>query len=515
MYSEIGAPARSTAPRRLRRRVQSPRGRRGRSCSYRSSWVSTTTRPTPPSHMHASRSACVYRQQQRARRSGRKSVSDGRHESSGDKRYSGDVQYRRSGRCVRGASANRQGAGARLCRLRRNGAGVDRKNREGRRIQDRLLSLRTLRGSRTGVPHVLRPELRRRLLLTRRRRTALPAPSLNCRRAHCRHEAHLGRRPCDRTARRVRRPHRAALPRPGTAHRRAGTRRPGVGVGGPLLSTAVPGQREHAHASATGEGGKGDDLFARRYDDMIPAAYDVHERVRTMDEDGVWAELLFPTFPRFGGNRFLEADDQDLALACVAGMERLDDRRVVRRVPGSLHPADDDPVVGPAARGARDRAVRGEGREGDHLRREPVPDRAAVVPDAGTGTRCSRPRPTPACRCRCTSARRRGCCSPSPDATPSVGIALCGVNSMSALGDLIFSGALESHPNCKIALSEGGAGWVPYVLERLDYTWQRSRYEGVNCSRLPVRGVRAALLGLHGRRSLRGASTGTSSVSTS
>jgi len=24
-----------------------------------------------------------------------------------------------------------------------------------------------------------------------------------------------------------------------------------------------------------------------------------------------------------------------------------------------------------------------------------------------------------------------------------------------------------------------------YALERLDYTWQRSRYEGVNCSRLP------------------------------
>ena len=78
-----------------------------------------------------------------------------------------------------------------------------------------------------------------------------------------------------------------------------------------------------------------------------------------------------------------------------------------------------------------------------------------------------------------------GLLSPSPDATPSVGIALCGINSMSALGDLIFSGALEAHPNCKIALSEGGAGWVPYALERLDYTWQRSRYEGANCSRLP------------------------------
>ena len=66
-----------------------------------------------------------------------------------------------------------------------------------------------------------------------------------------------------------------------------------------------------------GEGGRGDDLYARRYEDMIPAAYDVHERIRAMDEDGVWAELLFPTFPRFGGTQFLEADDKDLALAMV------------------------------------------------------------------------------------------------------------------------------------------------------------------------------------------------------
>jgi hypothetical protein len=27
-----------------------------------------------------------------------------------------------------------------------------------------------------------------------------------------------------------------------------------------------------------------------------------------------------------------------------------------------------------------------------------------------------------------------------------------------------------------VALSEGGIGWVPYMLERLDYTWDRHRY---------------------------------------
>ena len=72
-----------------------------------------------------------------------------------------------------------------------------------------------------------------------------------------------------------------------------------------------------------------------------------------------------------------------------------------------------------------------------------------------------------------------GLIRPSPETTPSVGIALCGINSMSALGDLIFSGAFNGLPDCRVALSEGGAGWVPYVLERLDYTWERSRLEGL------------------------------------
>ncbi|MDZ4825739.1 MAG: hypothetical protein SGJ13_04645 [Actinomycetota bacterium] len=32
-----------------------------------------------------------------------------------------------------------------------------------------------------------------------------------------------------------------------------------------------------------GEAGRGDDLYARRYDDMIPAAYDVHELPQDVD----------------------------------------------------------------------------------------------------------------------------------------------------------------------------------------------------------------------------------------
>jgi len=50
---------------------------------------------------------------------------------------------------------------------------------------------------------------------------------------------------------------------------------------------------------------------------------------------------------------------------------------------------------------------------------------------------------------------------------------------MLALTDLVYSGMCNGLPDLKIALSEGGAGWVPYVVERMDYTWERSRYAGL------------------------------------
>ncbi len=240
----------------------------------------------------------------------------------------------------------------------------------------------------------------------------------------------------------------------------------------------------HTRRFRDGEAGRGDDLFARRYDDMIPSAYDVHERVKTMDEDGVWASLLFGTFPRFGGSRFLEAQDKDLALACIQAYNdwMLDEWCAAhpdRFIPQTLVPLWDAHL---AAREIERCAERGA--KAIAFVENPHP---LGLPSFATGYwdpvfAAAGDTGVPLSMHIGTSA---GLLRPSPEAAPSVGIALCGVNSMSALGDLIFAGVVEDHPRCKIALSEGGAGWVPYVLERLDYTWQRSRYEGVRCSRLP------------------------------
>ena len=40
---------------------------------------------------------------------------------------------------------------------------------------------------------------------------------------------------------------------------------------------------------------------------------------------------------------------------------------------------------------------------------------------------------------------------------------------------MIFSGALERHPDLKLVLAESGIGWLPYFLTRMDLEWRNLR----------------------------------------
>jgi len=53
------------------------------------------------------------------------------------------------------------------------------------------------------------------------------------------------------------------------------------------------------------------------YDEMRPGCYEQANRLEDMDLNWVEASLCFPTFPRFCGQAFLEAEDKGLALLCV------------------------------------------------------------------------------------------------------------------------------------------------------------------------------------------------------
>jgi predicted TIM-barrel fold metal-dependent hydrolase len=60
---------------------------------------------------------------------------------------------------------------------------------------------------------------------------------------------------------------------------------------------------------------------------------------------------------------------------------------------------------------------------------------------------------------------------PAPDSPPDVMITLQPMNICSAAADLLWSRVLKDYPELRIALSEGGTGWIPYFLDRIDRTY--------------------------------------------
>ena len=63
----------------------------------------------------------------------------------------------------------------------------------------------------------------------------------------------------------------------------------------------------------------------------------------------------------------------------------------------------------------------------------------------------------------------------APDAPIDCLITLSPINIVQAAADLIWSPIFRKFPDLKVALSEGGIGWIPYLLERVDYSYGRHR----------------------------------------
>ena len=85
---------------------------------------------------------------------------------------------------------------------------------------------------------------------------------------------------------------------------------------------------------------------------------------------------------------------------------------------------------------------------------------------------------------------------PSDDGPMAVWISLMGTNSQAAFADLVFSEVFHKFPGVKVSLAEGGIGWMPWLLERIDYTWERhSGYQSYNTSVRPSELVKGHIYG--------------------
>ena len=104
---------------------------------------------------------------------------------------------------------------------------------------------------------------------------------------------------------------------------------------------------------------------------------------------------------------------------------------------------------------------------------EPVEARASRASTPITGIRSGRRARTSRSSRACTSGRRRRSRSPHPTRRSTSPPRLQPMNIVAAAADLVWSPVLRKFPTLKIALSEGGVGWLPYFLDKIDLVYRK------------------------------------------
>ncbi len=212
------------------------------------------------------------------------------------------------------------------------------------------------------------------------------------------------------------------------------------------------------------------------YDEMRPGCYQPGPRLDDMDMNWVEASLCFPTFPRFCGQTFLEANDKELALLCVRAyndwmVEEWCAGSAGRLLPLCLIPLW-DPVL--AAEEVRRNAARGVravcfselpgnlGLPSVHDANRHWDPFVAACDETGTVI----------CMHSGSGSKMP---STSADAPPAVSSTLTHELAEGSLADWLFSGLLVRYQNVTLTYSEGQIGWIPYILARADRVWEHNR----------------------------------------
>lgn len=216
---------------------------------------------------------------------------------------------------------------------------------------------------------------------------------------------------------------------------------------------------------------------------LRPGVYDVHERVNDMDVNGIAASLNFGSAVGFDGSRFHKAADKDAALIHLRAYNDWHVKEWCGAYPARFIPCGILPTWNMEATVAEIRRLADMGCNVVSVSENPTvhglpsihnaywePFWRAIV-DADTTICC-----------------HIGAGNPAPHAsmeTPiEAWITTMPMSIATGAADWLQLKALHDYPALRIALSEGGIGWVPYFLERADYSnwrhraWTNSMFQG-------------------------------------
>jgi Amidohydrolase len=207
------------------------------------------------------------------------------------------------------------------------------------------------------------------------------------------------------------------------------------------------------------------------FDQMRPGCYDIDERVRDMDVNGVLGSLNFPSIAGFAGQLFMTCDDKAIALELLQAYNdwHIDDWCGTH--PGRMIPLAVPVIWDPELMAAEIRRVAAKGCHAVTFSENPEKLGLPSFHSDHWNPFWAACAETDTVVCLHIGSSSTTVIT-AMDAPIDTMIALQPMNIMLCAADLLFSPVLRRFPRLRVALSEGGIGWIPYFLERVDYTYR-------------------------------------------
>jgi predicted TIM-barrel fold metal-dependent hydrolase len=206
------------------------------------------------------------------------------------------------------------------------------------------------------------------------------------------------------------------------------------------------------------------------FEEMRPGCYDIGERIKDMNAGGVLGSMCFPSFPSFSGRLFGGGDDPGLGMAVLEAYNDWHIEEWCGAAPDRFIPMAITPVWDPDACAAEVRRVAAKGCHSITFTENP----AALGYDSFHSAVWD-PLWEACCEHDVIVSIHLGSSGKlaitANDAPVDVMITLQPMNICQAAADLLWSRIPKKFPEIRFALSEGGTGWIPYFLDRVDRTY--------------------------------------------
>jgi predicted TIM-barrel fold metal-dependent hydrolase len=215
-----------------------------------------------------------------------------------------------------------------------------------------------------------------------------------------------------------------------------------------------------------------------RFDEMRPGCWDIEARIRDMDLDGVQASVCFPSLiAGFAGARFSEVSDPELGLACVKAWNDWHIEEWAGPHPDRIIPLQIPWLQDPELAAAEVRRNAARGFKAVSFPENPVDLGFPSVHTAYWDPFLRACEETQTVVCLHTGSSS-WTASRSPEAPYELYTTLFPVNALVTTADWLWSGVPVRFPELRLVLDESGIGWVPMLIDRIDYVMDHSAATG-------------------------------------